>query len=211
MSKILNSFIFTKFSALLDKMAEHPELINEKDKDKLNSIYSKICKGLCISEHTQWRCQWQLDKWFNTADKLAGRLPDERIIVPQNIVLDVGAEEILKLIADTGGATSYSFANAYMYVGTNATAENASQTGLIATGANRAFAGMDAGYPVVSGRQVTYRGTFGDSSANFHWQEMAIYNGTGANAVAMNRKVQDLGIKTTGSYSLQTIISVVSA
>lgn len=210
MSKILNNFIYNQFSKLLDAMLQHPELIGNKDEDMLNTIYGKICKSLGISEHSQWRCEWQLEKWFNTADKLAGKRPDEIILVPQNIILDVGAEEILKLISGTGG-TVYSFANAYMYVGTNATAENAQQTGIIATGANRAFAGMDAGYPTVTGRQVTYRGTFGDSSANFHWQEMAIYNGTGASAVAMNRKVQDLGTKTTGSYTLQTIVSVVSA
>lgn len=202
--------LYEKMDELLDKMREHPECVTEQDRDMLGKLYSKICKSLGISEHTQWRITWQVEKWADTARKLAGFEPDEVAIETQNIILDSGANEILKLISGTGG-TVYSNANSYIYVGTDNTAENAAQVGVLATGSNRAHAAMDSAYPVVNGRQVIYRASFGDNSANFQWNEASIVNGTGPNAVAMNRKVVSLGTKTTGTWTLQITISLTSA
>lgn len=202
--------LFKKVSGLLDKMAEHPEFVDENDEKNLNRMYSQICKTLGISEHSQWRVEWRVEKWLDTAKKIAGFAPDEVCIDTQNIILDVGANEIMKVLAGTGG-TPYDASNAYIYVGTDSSRESADQTGLIATGVNRAYAAMDIGYPVVTGRQGVWRASFGDTSANFNWQEFSLVNGTGANAVAMNRKVQNLGTKATGTWSLQLTVSIVSA
>lgn len=207
--KNLATQIYEKMKAYLDTMQEHPEMVTEDDTNRLNDLYSRLCKTLGISEHSQWRVEWRLEKWADTARKLSGFAPDEVLCDVQNIVLDNGANEMLKLITGTGG-TAYNAANSYIYVGTDTTPENASQSGVLATGSNRAYAAMDTGYPVVNGRQMVYRASFGDTAANFEWNEASIVNGTGANAIAMNRKVASLGRKTTGTWTLQITVSLTS-
>lgn len=200
---------FEKMGNLLTAMQKNPDAVTEKDRSKLEWLYSKLCKTLGISEHSQWRVEWKVEKWMDTAKKLAGFAPDEIAMEAQNIILDVGATEMLKLITGTGG-TAYSNANAYLYVGTDTTPENAAQGGVIATGANRAYAAMDTGYPTVNGRQMVFRASFGDTEANFAWNEASIANGNGASAVSMNRKVASLGTKTTGTWTLQITVSLTS-
>lgn len=207
--KNLTTRIYEEMRDYLAAMQEHPEMVTEEDTQRLNDLYSQLCKTMGISEHSQWRVEWQLDKWLCTADKEAGKVPDETLYDSQNIVLDLGATEMLNLIAGVGG-TAYNSANAYIYVGTDTTPENASQSGVLATGSNRAFAAMDTGYPVVNGRQMIYRASFGDTSANFAWNEASIVNGTGANAIAMNRKVSSMGTKNSGTWTLQITVSLTS-
>ncbi len=208
--KKLTTKIYEKMCEVLDAMKNNPDSVTDEDMDLLNNLYSRLCKTMGISEHSQWRVEWRLEKWTETARKVAGFEPDEVMCDSQNIILDTGANEMLKLITGTGG-TAFSASNAYIYVGTSSTAENASQGGILATGNNRAYAGMDVGYPVVNGRQMIYRASFGDSSANFAWNEASIVNGTGANAVAMNRKVSNMGTKSTGTWTLQITVSLTSA
>lgn len=209
--KKLTTKIYEKMCECLDAMKNNPDSVSDEDVSRLNNLYSKLCKAMGISEHSKWEVRWDLWKWNNTADKLAGKPHDEYMCDTQNIILDTGANEMLKLITGTSGATAYSSANAYIYVGNSSTAENASQSGVLATGANRAYAGMDVGYPVVNSRQMIFRASFGDTSANFAWNEAAIVNGTGANAVAMNRKVSNMGTKSTGTWTLQITVSLTSA
>lgn len=205
----LKDAIMNKMNALLDEMKKNPDKITDNDKSNLEKLYASLCKTLGISEHSQWRVEWRVEKWFDTAKKLAGMEPDEIAVESQNIILDSGANEMLKLITGTGG-TAFSSTNAVMYVGTDNSAENAAQTGILASGSNRAFASLDAGYPQVTGRQMIYRASFGDELANFAWNEASIANGTGASAVSMNRKVTSLGTKTTGTWTLQITISLTS-
>lgn len=202
--------MYRKICSVLDKMKENPDSVTEKDRSNLENLYSKLCRAMGISEHSQWRVEWKVDKWFDTARKIAGLAPDETVCETQNIILDTGANEMLKLITGTGG-TAFSSANAYMYVGTDTTPENASQTGVIATGSNRAYAAIDSGYPTVTGRQMIYRASFGDDEANFAWNEAAITNGIGVGSVAMNRKVASLGTKSNGTWTVQITISLTSA
>lgn len=209
-SKNLVTRIYDKMCEMLDKMEAHPELVTDDDRAKLDKLYARLCRTLGISEHSQWRVEWKLDKWADTARKLAGFDPDETLCEAQNIILDSGANEMLKLISGTGGS-AFNAANSNIYVGTDDTPESAAQSGVLATGSNRAYAAMDTGYPVVNGRQVIYRASFGDTSANFAWKEAAIVNGTGANAIAMNRKVANLGTKVSGTWTLQITISLTSA
>lgn len=206
----ITDIVFKNLCEVLDKMKNDPDSVTQDDRNKLETLYAKLCKGLGISEHSQWRVQWKLEKWAETARKIAGFAPDEVLYDTQNIILDVGATELLSIISGTGG-TPYNAANSYIYVGTDTTPESASQVGVIATGQNRAYAGMDSGYPIVNNRQVIYRASFGDSAANFEWNEAAIMNGTGPNAVAMNRKVTSLGKKVTGTWTLQITVTLTSA
>lgn len=202
--------MYNKLVDMLDRMKNNPDSVTDDDRSKLEKLYSYLCKGLGISEHSQWRVQWKVDKWFNSANFFAGRSPDEVVYDTQNIILDVGANEMLKLISGTGG-TPFNAANAYIFVGTDSSTENAAQNGVLATGSNRAYAKLDNGYPVVTGRQVEYRATFDEDSANFAWNEASITNGIGTNSVSMNRKVKPLGTKVGGFWSISITISLVSA
>lgn len=209
MKNKLNKALYGKINEVLDKMKVNPDSITDEDKSMLEKLYSNLCKAMGISEHSQWKITWRVDKWHDTARKLAGFEPDEVVIESQNIILDSGANEMLKLIAGIGG-TAYSSANSYIYVGTDSTAENAAQNGILATGANRAYAKVDTGFPTVEGRTLTYQASFGEDIANFEWNEVSIVNGTGPNAVAMNRKVKSIGTKVTGTWMLKIDITLTS-
>lgn len=201
--------IKNKFSEMLERMEKNPDSVTAEDRSNLEKLYSMLCKSLGISEHSQWRVQWRIEKWFNTADKLLGLVPNEVLCDSQNIVLDGGANEMLKLITGTGG-TAYNSANTYIHVGSDNTAENAAQTGIIATGSEMASALVDSGFPTVSGRTMVFAATFGDADANFDWREISVVNGTGTNAVSLNRKVGDFGTKATGTWTVQISISLTS-
>lgn len=202
--------MYNKAMEMLDHMKKNPDSVTEEDKNILNKLYKKICEGLGISEHSQWRVEWQVEKWFDSARKLAGLGPDEIVRDTQNVILDLGANEMLKLITGTGG-TPYNANNTYVFVGTDSSTENAAQTGVLATGTNRAYAKLDNGYPTVTGRQMVFRASFNDEEGNFAWNEASIVNGIGTNAISMNRKVSPLGTKTTGIWTIQITVSLVSA
>lgn len=208
-NKTFTDIIMKKINTILDDFQKNPEKMTDADKSALEKLYSSLCKAMGVSEHSQWRVTWEVRKWLDDAKRLAGFEPYEVITETQNIILDTGANEMLKLITGTGG-TAYSAANAYLYVGSDNSPENAAQTGILATGSNRAFAAVDAGYPTVTGRQMVYQATFGNNDANFAWNEASIVNGTGVNAVSMNRKVSSFGTKTQGSWSLRITVSLTS-
>lgn len=206
----LSEVMYNKMAEVLDNMKKNPDSVSAHDRTMLEKLYSSLCKGLGISEHSDWRVEWRVEKWFDTAKKMAGFAPDEVVCDTQNIILDAGANEMLKLISGTGG-TPFDATNGYIMVGTDTSPENASQVGVLATGSNRATAKIDSGYPSVTGRQVTYRASFGDNEANFAWNEASIMNGNGTNAISMNRKVSALGTKTTGTWTIQITVSLTSA
>ena len=203
--------IFNAMMNLLAYMKENPDSITESDREKLKELYKNICKASDISEHSRWGVKWVVEKWNNMKEKVSGVAPYEVVTDGQNIILDAGATEMLKLIIGDGSSTAFNNANAKIYVGTDTTSENASQTGILASGSNSAYAAMDSTYPIVDNRTITFRATFGDDAANFAWREAAITNGTGVGAVAMNRKVFDMGTKKNGTWTMQITISLLSA
>lgn len=212
MSKFnIRNLSFKLCNKLLDEMLKHPEKVSEDDILNMQSLSSKLDKNMGVSEHTKWCVTWQLDKWKSALDKLAGKEPYETLYDSQNIVLDLGANEMLKLITGNGG-TTYSASNGYIYVGTDSTAENASQSGIQASGDNKAYAGMDSGYPVVNGRQAIFSSSFGEDTANFKWKELSVVNGIGANAIALNRKVNDKpdgwGTKSGGVWTMRMTLTL---
>ena len=208
----MESMAYKEISAMLARAAENPEGLNDAQKEQLKSLRALLNKALAFSEHVAWEVHWRVEKFLSkTFDEVlaSGEQPYEVCSDVQNIILDTGANEMLKLIGGVSGATAFSAANAKIYVGSDSTAEAASQTGVIAT-TNRAYAAMDSGYPSVSGRTIVFRASFDDATANFAWNEAAITNGSGTGAIAMNRKVSALGTKTTGTWTLQLTISLTS-
>ena len=203
---------YKAISRILENIAAKAENLTDAQKEELKSLRSTLNRALAFSEHVAWEVHWRVEKFLSkTFDEVlaSGEQPYEVCSDVQNIILDTGANEMLKLIGGVSGATAFSAANAKIYVGSDSTAEAASQTGVIAV-TNKAFAGMDSGYPSVSGRTIVFRASFDDATANFAWNEAAITNGSGAGAIAMNRKVSALGTKTTGTWTLQLTISLTS-
>ena len=205
------NFVFDLMMNLLSQMKNDPSSVTEEDRNKLDSLYRSLCQATNVSEHSKWAVEWVVEKWNSMKEKMDGVAPYEVLTTGQNIILDSGATAMLKLIIGDSSATAFNNANAKIYVGTDTPPENASQTGILASGPNSAYAAMDSTYPMVDNRTVTFRATFGDGAANFAWREAAVTNGTGVGAVAMNRKVFDMGTKKNGTWTMQITISLLSA
>ena len=208
----MEGLLYKVLSGLVEKIALNPDELTDDQREFITQVRSKLSNALAFSDHVNWKVQWRVEKFhaksiFDALD--SGEQPYEVCSDVQNIILDTGANEMLKLICGLT-STAFSAANAKMYVGSDSTAESASQTGVLAT-TNKAYASMDSGYPQVSGRTMIFRASFDDATANFAWNEAAIANGTGANAISMNRKVTSLGTKTTGTWTLQLTITLAAA
>lgn len=135
-------------------------------------------------------------------------LAEEIILDPvSNIFLNQGTEHLWRRVTGVGTQDQlFDNAHAGIGVGDNNTAAARTQTGLQAA-TNTAFAGMETGFPSISagdangGARAAFKAVFGANAANFGHKEWVIDNkGSGTpGAVSMNRKVQDFGLKESGS------------
>lgn len=188
-------------------LEKNPDKVTEEDQKILEKIYSSLCKVMGISESGKWCINWTVEKFKDRAAYESGT-PYETRVAAQNVILDNGANYMLKIIGGIDEAVPFSNKNAMIGVGKDSTPENASQTKLQDSSAF--YKKVESGYPQVSGRTIVYKATFDTSEANFAWNEFSIVNGDGVGGVALNRKVQSLGTKVTGIWSLQITISVTS-
>lgn len=131
--------------------------------------------------------------------------PYEVIEADGNILVDAGIAKMLDLLIGAGG-TVFSNANAYIGVGDSTTAASAGQTDLQAA-TNKFRDAMEATYPSRSGNVLTFRSAFATGEANFAWEEWAIFNGSSGNTM-LNRKVQALGTKTSGTWTLTVTVTI---
>ena len=128
--------------------------------------------------------------------------------IPGNILLNEGIN-LLWTLACGGSGTPWNNANAYIGVGDGDTAESATQTGL--QGTNKAYKAMDSGYPQYgSNQQAKWQSTFGGTEANFTWNEITVANGSSDTAVNLNRKVQNLGTKASGTTWIAQLTITIS-
>lgn len=58
--------LLTKVNSILDDMKNNPDKVTESDRNALEKLYSSLCKAMGISEHSQWRVEWRVNKWFWT-------------------------------------------------------------------------------------------------------------------------------------------------
>lgn len=144
-----------------------------------------------ITYETIWRIRRYEDDRAYAEDR-----PYDVSEVEGNVLTNEGIAELLLLL--TGGvATAYSNANAYLGVGDDATAEAATDTGLLAT-VNKAYVAMEATYPQISGQTVTWRSVFGSAVANFDWREFTVINASTDAGDNLNRKTSSQGTKASG-------------
>ena len=101
--------------------------------------------------------------------------------------------------------TTFAEANAYLGVGDSTTAFAASQTDLQAA-SNKLRKAMDTGYPQRTNDALKFKVTFGDSDANFAWQEWGVFNASSGGTMA-NRKVESKGTKASGSWVFKVTLT----
>jgi hypothetical protein len=65
---------------------------------------------------------------------------------------------------------------------------------------------MDGGYPTYgTAQKATWRSTFGSSDANWVWNEISLSNTTLDTGKNLNRKVQSMGTKVSGTTWVATL------
>lgn len=165
--------------------------------------------GAQLSDQLRWGVTWQAAYYDGdwTAEQIdAGQAgaPREVREADGNLLVTAGITALLNLLIGAGG-TAFNNANAYLGVGDSTTAAAIGQTDLQAA-TNKFRKAMDATYPQVSGNVVTFRSTYATGEANFSIQEQATFNASTAGTM-LNRKVTDLGTKTSAS-TLQLTMTI---
>jgi hypothetical protein len=123
-----------------------------------------------------------------------------------NIILNEGATALWNLFIGNSEIIPFNEDNSFLGVGDGTADENQNQTGL--QGTNKAFKPMDAGYPTISGRIITYQATFGENDANFTWNEWTLVNGPNDDFINFNRKKVYMGVKSGGTWILQVSFEI---
>lgn len=133
-----------------------------------------------------------------------------------NLLTTAGLGRLTSLLIAGGGQGATNTATR-LGVGNSATAAAVGQTDLQASAgsSNRQFQVMDATYPQQSAGVVTFKSTFATGEANFVWNEWGIdigtptvAAGTTVAALLLNRAVQSLGTKVSGSWVLTATITI---
>lgn len=168
--------------------------------------------GTPLNDQLRWGVHWQAAYYDGdwTAEQIDAGLagaPAEVREADGNLLVTAGITLLLNLLIGAGG-TTFANANAYLGVGDSTTAAAIGQTDLQAA-TNKLRKAMDATYPQVSGNQVTFRCTFATGEANFSIQEQATFNASAAGTM-LNRKVTDLGTKTSASTLQLTMTITIS-
>jgi len=163
-------------------------------------------------EAAKWMCNFRLSKYREDIGSYQGQEEEfHRLFKPYevssgegNCLLNSGIDEMWDLICGDS-ANHFNNAGAQIGVGDSSTAANASQTDLQAA-TNKTYKGMDTGYPTSSSQKATFKASFGASEANYAWNEWVVKQSTSGKC--LNRKVESLGTKTGGTWTLQVDITL---
>lgn len=134
-----------------------------------------------------------------------GILPEDSEERKGNLLLNEGIQEMWDLVIGATATSAYSNANAQLGVGANTTAAAATQTDL--QDGSAAWASMVATWPTRTNQTMDFKSDFGSGVANFAWQEWGVRNGATRNK-NMNRKVESLGTKSGGTWTLTASITI---
>lgn len=144
--------------------------------------------------------------------------PYETIVAPGNLLTTAGLNRLTSLMIAGGGQGATNTATR-LGAGNSSTAAAVGQTDLQAAAgsSNRWFQVMDATFPQQSNGVLTFKSTFASADGNFAWQEWCVDIGTptvsSGNTVAalmLNRAVQSLGTKASGSSWVLTATITIS-
>jgi hypothetical protein len=169
-----------------------------------------------------WKCHYKLEKRDGDID--ACKTPEERLaflekIKPYEVIehegncmLNTGIDEMWDLITGVYNATianrCFDNTNAKIGVGDSATGAAPTQTDLQAA-TNKTYKGMETGYPTSTTQKATFKASFGAAEANYVWNEWVVKSTSGTPTnICLNRKVDSLGTKTTGTWTLEVSITL---
>jgi hypothetical protein len=163
-------------------------------------------------ETASWWCRYRLSKYHEDVASYRGRedefhrlfKPFEVIEGEGNCLLNSGIDEMWDLIAGDS-ANHFNNASAQIGVGDSNTAASPSQTDLQAA-ANKTYKAMESGYPTSTSQKATFKASFGDSDANYVWNEWVVKQATSAKC--LNRKVDSMGTKSGGTWTLEVSITL---
>ncbi len=131
--------------------------------------------------------------------------PYERVVGDFNAMVDIGIGYALDLLK-AGGTTAYNNTNARLGVGDSSTAWNTTHTDLQAA-SNKLRKGMNATYPVTGTKKLTFQSDFATGEANWVWNEWGIFNAASGATSMLSRKVENLGTKASGTWTLSVDFS----
>jgi len=163
-------------------------------------------------EQANWLCQYRLSKYHEDIEPYRGRedefhqlfTPYEFMEGEGNCLLNTGIDEMWDLVTGVS-ANHYDNSNAQIGVGDSSTAADPSQTDLQAA-TNKTYKGMESGYPTSTNQKATFKASFGASDANYAWNEWVVKQSTSAKC--LNRKVESLGTKSGGTWTLEVDITL---
>lgn len=185
-------------------------------------LSEKAGVGIVVDNEIYWHAKWKLEKYNGdwTAEQIAkGEAGDPFEIIERegNLLMYGGASCLWECLIGNGTGTAgqsltfFNNGNAAVGVGDSSTAAAATQTDLQAA-TNKLRKAMDSTYPqhtdgVVSGSaSIVFKSTFGTSDANWVWNEWGVFNSpTAATGRMLNRKVESLGTKASGSTWALTV------
>lgn len=141
---------------------------------------------------------------YHVVNGLKYPVPYEVVEFTKNMALNEGLNIAAALICGDA-QTPYDSDNAYIGVGDSTTEAAASQTGLQAA-SNKAYAGMESGYPTFgTSQQIVWKASFGNGEAEFAWNEFTVENADLGSGAPLLRKVEAKGTKTSGEIWDMTI------
>jgi hypothetical protein len=163
-------------------------------------------------ELANWLCRFRLSKYHQDIESYRGREDEfHRLFTPYEVVegegnclLNTGIDEVWDLVTGAS-ANHFSNADAQIGVGDSDTAADATQTDLQAA-TNKTYKSMESGYPTSTTQKVTFKSSFGDSEANYAWEEWVVKQSTSAKC--LNRKAESLGTKSGGTWTLEVDITL---
>jgi len=168
-------------------------------------------------EHGNWHMKARLLKYHEDITPFAELgledlfhelyTPYEVIEQEENCLLNTGIDEMWDLVTGVVSGTDHIYDNtkAQIGVGDSATAADPTDTDLkVAT--NKTYKAMEGGYPTSTTQKATFKSSFGSSDANYAWNEWVVKQST--SAICLNRKVESLGTKSTGTWTLEVDITL---
>ena len=163
-------------------------------------------------ELARWRCRYRLSKYREDIGPYRGRedefhglfKPYEVREGEGNCLLNTGIDEMWDLVAGDS-ANHFNNASAQIGVGDSSTAASPSQTDLQAS-SNKTYKGMESGYPTTTSQKATFKSSFGESDANYAWNEWVVKQSTSSKC--LNRKAESLGTKSGGTWTLEVSITL---
>jgi len=173
-------------------------------------------------EHGRWLCTWHLKKYHKLdIDQIApDTVPDEEMVVRKNLLMYGGVSCLWECLIGNGTTTAgqnltyFNNGNAAVGVGDSSTAAAATQTDL-QSASNKTRVGMNASYPqhtdgvTSSANTITFQSSFGSGTANYAWNEVAVFNSTtAATGRMLNRLVQSFGSKNSGTWAMTVQVTI---